>query len=156
MSKTNLLSKKQKSWLESLARKAWQARKASGATDETYDAYRRAQAVKACGFRISEAPRAAFDALLAHFQAENGELGKAFDRLAGPSNDQRFYIAQIDAQLRRGGMVRATAKSIAHDKFQGQTDLEKLTPDQLKQLLITLRNHVNSTLERRPLVHAQA
>jgi hypothetical protein len=84
---TNLLTPRQRKWIEGEARGAFRKMEGAGATDETYNDWRVREAIKACGFRISEAPRAAFDDLLSHFEALNGKPEKALERQLGPGND---------------------------------------------------------------------
>lgn len=142
---TNLLSAKQRSWIEGEARGAWKRMSAAGAIDEPYNEWRVREAVSMCGFRISEAPKAAFDGLLSHFQALNGKTDKAMERLSGPSNGWHFWHGLIEEQLARGVVGRGYLDFIVCDR--GITSLEKATEKQMRDLFVTLRNRINAKVE---------
>jgi hypothetical protein len=152
----SLLTKPQRLLLAGLARRAWKQRSDANATDLTYDQYRHEEAIRACGHKISEAPRTAFDDLFTHFQKECGNIDRAFDHALKSEhapNDWRGWQLQILTELKKAELPWNYAQPIAQKKY-GQS-LENLSPDQLKTVFFDIRRAVKSRLQKAapPLSH---
>jgi hypothetical protein len=128
----SLLTKKQKTTLAIIARDAWLKHHNSGATEEPFDAWRKREAIAACGHSISEAPKRCFNDLYAHFLTMKGEAAQAFERHTGPSNEERQLRYLITQAAQRLGI--ANAKTYAAGK----------SPQQLKGILINLTRQVKA------------
>ena len=143
----SLLTKPQRLLLAGLARRAWKQRSDANATDLTYDQYRHEEARRACGHKISEAPRSAFDDLFTHFQKECGNIARAFDHAMQPqSNDWRGWQRQILTELAKAALPWAYAQPIAKKKYN--QPLENLSPDQLKTVFFDVRRAVKARLQK--------
>jgi hypothetical protein len=145
---SNLLTPRQRGWIEGVARKAWRRLHDSGAIDEDYDAWRVREAIAKCGFRISEAPRAAFNDLLSHFLAAAGETGQAVDRLAGKGNEWNHWFNEIIAQLNRDHLPLAYADAIAA-KYNHGRPMKNIGAPEMKTVFINVRNAVNARLRKK-------
>lgn len=112
--------------LAQVARKAWTRQTASGALDETFDAFRHREAQAATrspqipeGFTLRTAPRRCFDDLLAHFQAIDGDTGAALDTLNEPN------------ELRQ---IRRTIQETAKEKGVGPEYVSRICLNQCGRL----------------------
>jgi len=114
-----LLTPKQRSALTRLYREAF-TRLAPG-LDQSFDEFRRDQALQICGARISEAPAKAFNALWAHGLALAGKPNKAFDIHTGPANDVRQLLHHISVEQRRQGLADAYTAGICRRMFGKDT-----------------------------------
>lgn len=144
-----LLTKNQRVMLTGIARRAWRQRRDNHATDATFNEYRHAGSISACGHKISEAPREAFDDLYPYWLAEAGETAKAYDHAVKSQkepNDWRGWQRQILAQLARASLPWSYSQKIAQTKFHA--DLESLSPDQMKAVFLDTRRAVNAKLKR--------
>lgn len=111
----------QRSYLGRLAKKGFQRLSSAGAIDEPEDAWRAREAEKACGHRISEAPRRCFTDLETHFLALAGETKRAFDRATGPSNDVRTVAHEISVAAATLGVGENYIKGMCRRMFQAET-----------------------------------
>lgn len=99
------------------------------AHDESADDWRRREAREATkdldpqghGWKISEAPAHAFDALKAHFEVLSGKSREALDTLTGPSNDTRQLTHLIDVQTKACGVTAGYVQGICKRMFGGRT-----------------------------------
>jgi hypothetical protein len=96
------LTPKQRGLLGRIAHTAWTRQTRAGAIDEPETEWRRREArsvtgtfKQPLGYTISEAPRAAFDALFPHFLTLGGEVTQAMDFLMGPGNDMLTLAFRI-------------------------------------------------------------
>ena len=152
---SNLLTPRQRGWIEGEARAAFRKLESAGATDETYNDWRVREAIKVCGFRISEAPKRAFDDLLSHFQSLNGKTDKAMDRLTGKENDWRFWESEIIKQLNRDHLPWNYAETIC-EKYHHGLRTHLVGPPEMKIVFINVRNAVDARLEKRAGMEQEA
>ena len=143
-----LLTSKQRAFATQLALRAWKRLHESGATDETFDAWRQRIARKACGYKISEAPIHAFDDLLIEFKAQAGEIDEAFERAKSKvTNAQRQDIHNIKAKLNEVGWDIGYALYIANNS--GWQEKLGLLIESLEQLPATATRHLLFTITAR-------
>lgn len=92
----------QKGYLSQLAAEAHAFLTSKGAIDEPLEAWRRAESVRACGRRISEAVNGDFETIEAHFLALMGRTKKALESaFKADTNEERqarFKLAQLCQQ----------------------------------------------------------
>lgn len=130
-----LLNKKQRQRLATLARQAW----LKSGREETFDAWRHAQAIKACGRRITEAGQRDFLPLRAHFRDLIGRSDLALNDLLRAENEpQRIarHRLQIECQQRR--LSLAYPESICQRQYR--CSLAEASAKQLWCLIFTVRN----------------
>jgi len=108
------LTRHQKTKLVLLSESA--ARKAGVPRGEV-DAWRREEAIRACGLRISEATQAHWGDLLAHFQMLNGQVGRALDTaMRVQDNPHRIAMHKLAAELAKDGHDVSYAEAICSRK----------------------------------------
>ncbi len=118
MSTPRLLSPRQRSTLAGIASQAWRMLDAKGAIDEPQTAWRHREARDACGFTISEAPAAMFDALAVHFFNLSGQTEKALKLALEPiPNDVRQVIFRIQQERSRQGLAPGYVKGICQNMY---------------------------------------
>ena len=130
----------QKKALLIVARQAYQRAKSMHAADTDFDNWKREQAIKAAGVRISEATNGDFLKLRGHFHALAGNAGEAFnDALADDPETQRQTNARhvLNELLAKAGMTEAYAASICRDRFA--VSLHHADAAQLEALAMTLK-----------------
>lgn len=125
----------QRSYLGQLAKKGFQRLRSAGAIDEPEDEWRQREAEKACGYRISEAPRRCFDDLETHFLTLAGQTKRAFDRATGPANDMRTVAHEIAVAAATLGVGENYIAGMCRNMFRSST---WSTPKQGQALLIAL------------------
>ena len=130
------LSPAQRSTLAATAREAY-LRLAPGLS-ESFDEFRQAESRRittglpgapAGGWKISEAPGSAFNALFAHFKALKGDTDVAYDYHAGPSTEMRQHLHHISVAERAAGVTAGYTVGICRRMFrhdQPQTGREAL------------------------------
>lgn len=111
----------QRSYLGQLAKKAFQRLSSIGAIDEPEDAWRKRESEKACGYRISEAPRRCFDDLETHFLTLSGQTKRAFDRATSPDNDVRTIAHEIAVATATLGVGENYIKGMCRNMFRSDT-----------------------------------
>lgn len=89
------------------------------------------------GWKISEAPKSAFDSLKAHFEMLSGRSGDALETLTGPSNDLRNLSHLIGVQMKACGVTAAYMQGICKRMF-GRSDWS--TASEGKAVLTALKN----------------
>lgn len=130
-----LLTPKQRSTLSAMAREAYQV--LAPGLSETADEFRHAESRRitaklpnapAQGWKISEAPKSAFDALFDHFKVLKGEPEAAFDRkVQDISSEMRNMLHNITVAERAAGVGPRYTSGICQRMFR--TD----APRDLKQ-----------------------
>lgn len=123
-------SNQQKAYISGLARKAWLLLKQNGATDESEKDYRGRESIAAVGRRVSEALNGDFETLEAHFLANAGKTGRAFQvAMSAESKGARQARFKIKQLLGKHQITEAYASAICRDKFK--TTLEAASEKQL-------------------------
>lgn len=132
------LSRKQKSMLCALARKAAAA---SGApeTGEAHAEWRRDVCVAACGRRISEATQRNWNDLKAAFEMGAGRPEAAFEtHFRGVDNPRRVAMFHLQQALGEKQLPAAYAEAIARRQYK--RGLSELSARELWNLVYTIRN----------------
>lgn len=136
------LSPGEKTHLARLSYDAWSQLARNGATGQTADAWRRDQSIQGIGKRITEATKADFLPLKAHFLAMAGKTGTAFQIAMQDDNANatRQALWHLDKALAKAQLTRSYAASIAADKYKTR-QLEALTPKQIWSLTFDIRRN---------------
>jgi hypothetical protein len=136
------LSPGEKTHLARLARDAWAMLKRAGAIDQNADDWRRDQSLQAIGKRISEATKADFITLKAHFLAMAGKTGAAFNAaMQHPTaNEVRQALWHLDKELAKHQLDRTYPATIANAKYKTR-QLESLTSNQIWSLIFDIRRN---------------
>lgn len=112
----NPLTRKQKSRLSILARKAFTHQQIQGVSPEDW---RHDTAISACGFRISEASQKHWADLQSAFQDLAGEEGKAFrTQVRAGDNKRRVALHKLTTAITERGLHISYAESISMAQFK--------------------------------------
>ena len=132
------LSRPQKTALVLFARTAFHHLAARTGEDD-FETFRKDEAIKACGRRISEARNSHFSALKSHFLNLAGEAGRAFDSaMREATNDQRIALNKLAEECAARGLDLKYPAAIAWNQFK--LPLDKCSAKQLWCLVFTIRN----------------
>lgn len=109
-----------------------------------FDAWRREQAIRACGLRISEASQRHFAALRAHFLDLAGAHAAAFETLVrDEDNPRRIALHALAKACDQRGLPLAYPAAICRRQYR--CDLDHATAPQLWRLTFTIRNRRRPT-----------
>ena len=120
---------------------AREAARLAGAPDSgpAFDAWRRGQAIDACGLRISEARQRDWALLRAHFDTLRGRPDSAYRTLVGDSdNPRRIALHKLSKACAWAGVAMAYAGSICRRQYK--VPLDQASAAQLWHLVFTVRN----------------
>ena len=135
------LSLGQKRRLVLLARRAWLRQPHPGPLPaaKAFDEWRQAQAVRACGLRISEATQRDWGALKAAFEDAAGESGRALNTLVrDEDNKRRVAMYKLQGACRERGLPLAYPEAICRRQYR--CGLDEATAAQIWRLVFTVRN----------------
>lgn len=131
----SLLSRRQKWRLVQLSRKAWIANGCPGCEHD----FRHAEAITACGLRVSEASQRQWAALKAHFENIAGSPDRAINTLIRENdNARRVALYKLKESCRLRGLNLAYANAIC--RRQNRCDLDDANAAQLWRLNFTVCN----------------
>ena len=130
------LSRTQKMNLSILAAQAYAYQRVSGVP---VDQWRREEAIRACGVRISEATQAHWADLKSAFQVLAGSPEKAFNtQLRAGDNKRRIAMNKLTAACKERGLPLGYPAAVCLTQFKCR--LEEASAKQLWCLFYTVRN----------------
>lgn len=117
--------------------------------------WRRAEAMKACGRRISEATQKHYNLLLGHFQNLAGDSGAALkSELRGQDELKRQHRFNLDAALHKYSFSPGYAETICREMFH--VKLDDASEEQLRSLVITVTSRGRSRVKGRGVTAAMS
>lgn len=133
------LSKEQKARLSILAHEAFIRVTQLPHNSAALSAWRRDQAIKVCGRRISEAAQRDYLLIKAHFQDLKGDSGAALNTLLRSETEEtRIALYKLRSECSRRRLSMAYPESICHRQYH--CGLAQASPRQIWQLLYTVRS----------------
>lgn len=140
------LSRKQVAGLCAMARRAFDQHRENGLIDggDTFDAWRRREAIAACGFQMSAAEQRHYRRLLGWFAHLAGEDGQAFAAFVktddkGETEKREQARFKLEEACREGGLdYPSYPEAICRRQFK--CPLGQATAEQLWSLFYTCRN----------------
>lgn len=103
------------------------------------DVWRRAEAVKAAGCRVSEATQNEYLRLLAHFQDLAGDSGRALEtELRSAEEPRRVALRKLRLECAARGLSMGYPEAICRRQYK--CGLDEAAPNQLWRLVFTVRN----------------
>jgi hypothetical protein len=133
------LTKTQRQTLAMLARQAYDLLSGHGVIDTGFDAWRHAECIKACNFRITEAANRHYLAISAHFYNLMGKSGVAFKKvLKAQTESHQWAMTKLKQECQEAGVSLSYPRAIAINKYK-TGDLDSLTDKQLWHLTFNVR-----------------
>lgn len=122
-----------------LAKQAWTSLRQVRDDVPDFETWRQAEAVKACGHRISFALVKHFSALKRHFANIAGDSGKAFNSaMREGTEDKRIAMAKLAEACQERGLEMSYPAAICRRQFK--RSLEDASAKQTWCLVFTVRN----------------